>query len=333
MPLTVVLDGDSPIPPERPRSTDLTFVAFDVETANRARGSVCEIGWTVVEAGNVVSSDSMLVQPPEGLDHFDGMNIGLHGIRPADVAGAPSFLDGLERLLDVIDGRLVIAHNAPFDIGAIRDGCTAAGVDHPTIDYVCSLSLSRRELALVSYRLPIVAAELGVPMGKHHRSAEDSRAAAEITLALARRRNTLTVESLADELNVRLGRLITGHVTGVSSVAKPLGGWNAGPPDPNATADPEHPLYGRVMVFTEALSMTRAEAWEWAASIGAAPEENVTKRTNVLVVGGGFEGRSMDDFLTGKAKKAVALQAKGQEIEVFTEMDFIQALGSPASPA
>ena len=333
MNFTIILDGsDAPIPPSRPRSTNLTFVAFDVETANRSRGSVCELGWTVVEDGQVVAVDSTLVQPPGDATEFEGINIGIHGIRPDDVKDAPTFDEAVGRFADVVGDRIVVAHNAAFDIGAIRDGCSYAGIAHPTIDYVCSMVAARREMALVSYRLPIVAAELGVPLGEHHRAADDSRTSAGVMLELCRRRGVATVEDLADELMIRVGRLITGHFIGKSSIAKPLGGWNAPPPDASATADPDHPLYGKVMVFTGALSMTRAEAWEWAASVGAQPEENVTKRTNILVVGGGFQGESMDDFQTGKAKKAVALQAKGQEIEVFTERDFIEALGSPSSP-
>ena len=334
MVFTIITDGnDAPIPPLRPSSSTLSFVAFDVETANRSRGSVCEIGWTVVEDGQVVSAESTLVQPPGESTHFEGINIGIHGIRPDDVKDAPTFDEVVARFVDVVGDRLVVAHNAAFDIGAIRDGCRDAGIEHPTLDYVCSMVASRRELALVSYRLPIVAAAMGVPLAEHHRAMDDATASAGVMLELCRRRGAATVEDLADDLMIRVGRLITGHLSGKSSIAKPLSGWNGPPPDPNATADAEHPLYGQVMVFTGALSMTRAEAWEWAASVGAKPEENVTKRTNILVVGGGFAGESMDDFQTGKAKKVVALQLNGQAIEVFTERDFIEALGSPQSPA
>jgi DNA polymerase-3 subunit epsilon len=335
MSFTVALtDFDEvPMPPERPRSTDLSFVAFDVETANRARGSICELGWTVVEDGRIVSADSTLVRPPGELNYFEGINVGTHGIHSADVANAPTFVEGLGSFLDAVGDRLVVTHNAAFDIGALRDACYEAGVDHPTLDYVCSLVLSRRELALISYRLPLVAAELGVPTGLHHRAATDSTVAAGIVLELCRRRGVATVEDLADELHVRVGRLVSGRFSGVSSIAKPLGGWHAGPPDPNATADPDHPLYGQVMVFTGALSLTRAEAWEWAASVGAVPDERITKKTTILVIGDGFAGQSAEEFTTGKAKKAVEALAKGQKIEVFTERDFFDALGSPPSPA
>jgi len=132
---------------------------------------------------------------------------------------------------------------------------------------------------------------------------------------------------------VRIGVLISGQLEGVSSVARPIGGWGSGPPDPNREADPEHPLFGKVLVFTGALSMTRAEAWEWSASVGAVPQKGVTRRTDVLVVGDGFTGESIEDFASGKAKKAIDLRAKGQMIEVMTERDFIESLADLPPPA
>jgi DNA polymerase-3 subunit epsilon len=57
-------------------SAGLDFVAFDVETANSRRGSICAIGAAVVRGGAVVSTHSWLTRPPAGLDHFDGFNIG-----------------------------------------------------------------------------------------------------------------------------------------------------------------------------------------------------------------------------------------------------------------
>jgi DNA polymerase-3 subunit epsilon len=55
-------------------------------------------------------------------------------------------------------------------------------------------------------------------------------------------------------------------------------------------------------------------------------EKTVTKRTTLLVVGGGFTGSDPSDFTTGKAAKAVQLRDKGQRIEVLTEADLVQLL-------
>lgn len=100
------------------------------------------------------------------------------------------------------------------------------------------------------------------------------------------------------------------------------------PPSIAADADPEHPLYGRVVVFTGALvSMTRDLAWEELGRVGGIPEYGVTKRTNVPVIGDinpAVVTPGAD--LMAKAMKAFALRQKGRDIEVMAEDDFLRAL-------
>jgi DNA polymerase-3 subunit epsilon len=99
-------------------------------------------------------------------------------------------------------------------------------------------------------------------------------------------------------------------------------------PNVNPDADPDHPLYGRVVVFTGTLmSMTRQIAWENVAKVGGIAEYGVSKRTNVLIIGDinpAVLAPGVD--LTDKAAKAFALQKKGQDIEVMTEDDFLRTL-------
>lgn len=139
----------------------LDFVAIDVETANARRGSIFAIGAAVVRDGVVVSTHSWLTRPPAGLDHFDGINISLHGITPDMVADQPTFAERLDQLLQLTGGLPLLAHNAAFDIGALREACIAVDREWPTTDYACSLIMARRALDLISYRLPMVAAECG----------------------------------------------------------------------------------------------------------------------------------------------------------------------------
>ncbi len=96
-------------------------------------------------------------------------------------------------------------------------------------------------------------------------------------------------------------------------------------PDAAADADPEHPLYGQVMVFTGALSIRRQDAWDAVAACGVV-EKGVNKRTTMLVVGDGFAGHDPADFWTGKAEKAVRWREKGHRIEVLTEADLVDLL-------
>lgn len=318
------------LPAPRPSQQGLDFVAVDVETANSVRGSVCAVGATVVRGGKVTQTESWLSRPPAQLNWFDPFNVMLHGITSGDVARAPSFTDSLERLLALVGGLPVVAHNAAFDVGALRDGCDAEGVPWPTLTYVCSLVLSRRALDLISYRLPLVAAELAVGLDRHHDAAGDSLAAANIMLALAERNGASSLHELTSRLGVLLGELRPSQWVGCRSQYA-SGRPSATLPSPNLDADPDHPLFGQVVVFTGALGIVRADAWDMVAAVGAIPEKGVTSRTTILVIGDGFIGDNPSDFATGKAAKAAAKRAKGQNIEVFTEEDLRKSLGETAT--
>jgi DNA polymerase-3 subunit epsilon len=121
-----------------------------------------------------------------------------------------------------------------------------------------------------------------------------------------------------------MGRLDTAAWRGCRRAAPSTA--ESAPPEAAIDADPEHLLYGQVVVFTGALSIRRQDAWEAVAACGSTVEKGVTKRTTLLVVGDGFTGHDPADFVTGKAEKAVKLRAKGHRIEVLTEADLLDVL-------
>ncbi|MCR6492084.1 BRCT domain-containing protein [Cellulomonas sp. P24] len=167
--------------------------------------------------------------------------------------------------------------------------------------------------------------ELGISLLDHHHAATDANAAALIALELARRQQASSLEELASGVQVRLGHVYGGNWHGC------VGTSFGETPGTNPDADPQHPFYGQVMVFTGGLTMRREDAWAAVASLGATPEKGVNKRTTILVVGDGFTGNSVEEFHTGKAVKAVHWQAKGHTIEVLTEGDFLEMLEEKAS--
>jgi DNA polymerase III subunit epsilon len=69
----------------------MDFVAIDVETANADLASICQIGIAHFSNGVLASEWKSYVDPQ---DHFDEMNVSVHGIDASIVAGAPTF-DGL----------------------------------------------------------------------------------------------------------------------------------------------------------------------------------------------------------------------------------------------
>ncbi len=303
----------------------LDFAAFDVETANYDRGSICAVGWAVVHGGEIVDTGSFLCRPPEPVYWFDPWISSIHGITERDVADKPGFGEVVPRLITGFGDLPVIAHNAAFDIGALREAHTHCGLPWPTLSYGCTLVWSRRLLKLPSNRLPIVCNHLGILLNHHHDAGDDARAAAQITIALAALVQAHTIDELLEATWSRLGRLQPNLWDGCGLRDVTLKSL----PEANADADPTNPFYGQTVVFTGGLScMVRKEARQYVADAGGTPDADVTKRTSLLVLGDGFRGaRTFDDFLTtDKAVKAWRYRERGQPIEFWSEIDFVQAL-------
>ena len=164
----------------------LNFVAIDVETANDDWGSICQIGVVRYTNGQAGASDSWLCTPPPGLERFDALNIGIHGITPDDVADAPAFGDVLGDVVAAVGELPVVAHNAQFDMTAFSRACAAAGQPVPHWTFGCSLALARAaKLGISNHRLPTVAAHFGVELAKHHDALSDARACGDIIVGLA----------------------------------------------------------------------------------------------------------------------------------------------------
>ena len=164
----------------------LDFVAIDVETANDDWGSICQIGVVRYTNGQAGASDSWLCTPPPGLERFDTLNIGIHGITPDDVADAPAFGDVLGDVVAAVGELPVVAHNAHFDMTAFSRACAAAGQPVPHWTFGCSLALARAaKLGISNHRLPTVAAHFGVELAKHHDALSDARACGDIIVGLA----------------------------------------------------------------------------------------------------------------------------------------------------
>ena len=306
----------------------LDFTAVEFETANNQPGSACAVGLVRVRDGRVVHKSGGLVRPPEGLDQFADFNTSTHGITAEMVASAPAWRRVADWIVHYAEQDILISHNAGFNIGVLRHACTADQIPWPQANFLCTMVLARKAYQLPSYRLPFVAAESGVELIGRHQVLINARGAALIAVAMAQQYGASTPGELADALGISMGRLEPGRYVPTVRRDAQGGQYRLATPGTGVDANPEHPLYGRVIVFTGALkSRTRQQAWNDVARVGGIPEKDVSGRTNVLVVGDLNPAALTPGATTsGKAARAFALQSKGQDIEVMTEEDFIRSL-------
>ncbi len=301
-----------------------SFAALDVETANQDRASICAIGVVTVEKGVVVGRQRWLCQPPEGFQNFVPFNIGVHGIRAGDIAAAPAFAEVIGQVARMIEGYPVLAHNAAFDVGAIRRACHASGAPIPEFDYCCTMALTRATLRLPTFGLAWCADHFGIPL-LHHNPVSDAEATALLALALLDMQCLDGLDDLMEQCRLRWGHLnevewMRSHGLQPSTRRTPS--------EANPDADPLHPLYGlRISITGDLVALTRQQAFDRLAELGAQGLANVTRSTQMLVVGDLNPAvlRPGAD-VTGKMKRAFELQAEGQQIEVISGYDFLAML-------
>lgn len=159
---------------------DHRYVAFDVETPNRANDRMSAIGVAVVENGLIVEEFSTLVNPEE---EFDWFNIQLTGITPEAAERAPAFPEVWETLRPIFSSGLLVAHYAPFDMGVLSKCLHSYGVSwRRWADYACTVQMGRRQYPrLPNHKLNTLCAYLDIPL-EHHRAGSDSRACAELII-------------------------------------------------------------------------------------------------------------------------------------------------------
>jgi DNA polymerase-3 subunit epsilon len=324
----------------------LDFTSIDFETANGFRGSACSVGLSRVRNGKIVEETSWLMRPPKGFDHFDARNVMIHRITADMVKDAPRFGELFTPMANFIGTDTLVAHNAAFDLGVIRSALEVSELSGPAFDYACTVKMARRTYELSSYSLPFVAEEAGSPMENHHDALADARACAHIMIDIARRQEADEVAAAAQVLKVKMG-FAPAYLPGdaLSKATRDAQGWAAsGNPVPvqpewaawpqegedrtgDVAADPAHPLYGEMVVFTGNLRISRQVAKDRAAERGANTASRVTRATTVLVVGDGFVPEDLSTGrLTGKAKRVLRLQEAGQPVAILAEGEFLQLI-------
>jgi DNA polymerase-3 subunit epsilon len=233
------------------------------------------------------------------------MNVAIHGIDQAAIAGAPKFPALGETITQKLINTVVISHTS-FDQSAIRLVFAKYEIAIPVIIWLDTARVVRRtwlDLSRSGYGLAPVAARLGIKF-RHHNAAEDARAAGEILLH-AMRETGLSV----DEWVVRASSPITSSSGGTSERIVRDG-------------NPEGPLFGEVAVFTGALSMPRRGAADLAASAGCEVAAGVTKATTILIVGDQDVRRLAGQEKSSKHRKAETLIENGYPIRILRESDF-----------
>lgn len=192
---------------------DLTFCVVDLETTGgSAEGGamITEIGAVKVRGGEVLGEFQTLVNPRTEIPAFIAV---LTGITNTMVAQAPSIESALPAFLEFATGTVLVAHNAPFDVGFLRHFAEQQGRAWPRFEVLDTARLARRVVTrddAPNCKLSSLAKAFGSPVTPNHRALEDARATVHVLHGLMERLGGQGVHTL-EELQTFSSRVSTAQ--------------------------------------------------------------------------------------------------------------------------
>jgi DNA polymerase-3 subunit epsilon len=160
------------------------FLVIDTET-NGLAGDDCElteVAAVLVGGGELHDRYSSLVSTNmplrRGIQRFTG-------ITQAMVDEAPALDTVTPAIEERLRGRVMVAHNAPFDRRVLRQAFARSGLDWPNPPVICTAALARKMLPLQrERRLTALADALGIEVTIAHRALADAETCARVLCAL-----------------------------------------------------------------------------------------------------------------------------------------------------
>ena len=154
------------------------FVTFDLETTGLSarKDRIVEIGIVRTSAqGRVVGEFSTLVNPKRDIGPTE-----IHGITAGEVLSAPSFADISGAIAELVNGGVLVAHNAAFDRRFLIAELEREGRNFGQVDVVCTLQLMGLVYDGGPRRLADCCVDLGIELRAAHRALDDARMTSEL---------------------------------------------------------------------------------------------------------------------------------------------------------
>jgi DNA polymerase III epsilon subunit family exonuclease len=168
---------------------EVEFAVIDLETTGWSpeAAAITEIATVRVRGGRRMGEFASLVNPgvpvPAGIEDLTGISDWM-------LAAAPRLAAVLPGLLAFADGCVLVAHNAPFDIGFLSAACAQCGLAWPGFTVLDTVMLARRVMdpdEVPDCKLGTLAGFFRTRTAPSHRALADARATADVLGWLIRR--------------------------------------------------------------------------------------------------------------------------------------------------
>jgi DNA polymerase III subunit epsilon len=165
---------------------DLTYVVFDTETTglNPAAGDeVIQLGAIRIVKGKMLRDEiiDQLIDPRRSVP---ASSVAIHGIPPELLVGQPTFAEILPQFRAFVEGAVLVAHNAAFDMRFLYMQKARTGIvfDQPVLDTLLLSSVVHPNLK--THTLDAIAERFDIPLVGRHTALGDAIVTAEVLLKL-----------------------------------------------------------------------------------------------------------------------------------------------------
>lgn len=179
-----------------------TFVVVDLETTGGTPdgGGITEIGAVKVRGGEELGVLATLVNPGQPIPPFITV---LTGISQAMLLPAPPIEQVLPSFLEFISDTVLVAHNAPYDVGFLKAACAKHGYRWPNPRVLDTAALARRVLnrdEVPNRKLGTLAAFFSAVRQPTHRALDDAQATVDVLHGLIARLGGHRVHTVGDAI-------------------------------------------------------------------------------------------------------------------------------------
>ncbi|WP_091635415.1 DEDD exonuclease domain-containing protein [Micromonospora peucetia] len=200
-PLAGFVPGAGGIDPALPLYAT-TFVVVDLETTGGSPdgGGITEIGAVKVRGGEELGVLATLVNPGVPIPPFITV---LTGITEAMLVPAPPIEQVLPSFLEFVTDAVLVAHNAPYDVGFLKAACAKHGYRWPNPRVLDTAALARRVLTrdeVPNRKLGTLAAYFRTATQPTHRALDDARATVDVLHGLIARLGGHRVDTVGDAI-------------------------------------------------------------------------------------------------------------------------------------
>jgi CBS domain-containing protein len=197
-----VAEGENPLktPTGAMPLHSIEAMALDTETTglDPAVARIIEFGSLQISRGIVVenSARDMLINPGIAIPP---KSTEVHGIKDADVTGAPAFSAAYATIRELMGARVVVGHNIGFDLAIMEAEARRSSIAWKRPRFLCVRMLGTLAApSLASHSLDAMATWLGIEVKNRHRALGDAEVAARIFIALIPKLRQIGIGTLAE---------------------------------------------------------------------------------------------------------------------------------------